>query len=91
MESLGYIDTGKIGSSLTERLDDAVIKARKLEMWRSEYMKEMVLYMDAIEEGREEERQNTEAERKRADEEKARADKAEAELAKYKEKFGSIA
>ena len=59
-------------------------------------MKEMVLYMDAKEEGREEgrkegrkegreeERQNTEAERKRADE-------AEAELAKYKEKFGDIA
>ena len=50
-------------------------------------MKEMVLWMDARDEGREEgrkeERANTEAERKRADE-------AEAELAKYKAKFGEL-
>ena len=50
-------------------------------------MKEMVLLMDARdegrEEGREEEKVNTEAERKRAD-------KAEAELAKYKAEFGDL-
>ena len=69
-----YVDTGKCGSSLTNRLDEAVIRARNMEMWRSEYMKEMVLIMDAIEE----ERENTEAERKRADEAEARAGKAEA-------------
>ena len=58
-------------------------------------MKEMVLYMDAkeegIEEGIEKERQNTEAERKRADEAESRAAAAEAELAKYREKFGGLA
>ncbi len=102
---LQYIDTGESGSNLTDRLNDAVIKARKMEIWRSEYMKEMVLYMDAKEEGKEEERQKTEAERKRADEAESRADKAEsradkaesraaaaeAELAKYREKFGGLA
>ncbi len=68
-------------------------------------MKEMVLYMDAKDEGREEERKNTEAERKRADEAEARADEekeradraeiaardAKEELEKYKAKFGSLA
>ena len=82
-----YIETGKSESDLTKRIDAAVGKARKIEEWRSIYMKEMVLWMDARDEGREEgrkeERANTEAERKRADE-------AEAELAKYKAKFGEL-
>ncbi|MBQ9607496.1 MAG: hypothetical protein IJV16_10045 [Lachnospiraceae bacterium] len=47
---------------------------------RSAYMKEMVLWMDAKEEGREEERKNTEAEKERADKEKERADRAEARV-----------
>ena len=46
-------------------------------------LKEMVLWMDAKEEGREEERKKTEAE-------KERADKAEAEVARYKAKFGEL-
>ncbi|MBR1914214.1 MAG: hypothetical protein IJ827_05280, partial [Lachnospiraceae bacterium] len=86
-----YIETGKSESELTKKIDAAVGKARKIEEWRSIYMKEMVLWMDARDEGREEgreegrkeERANTEAERKRADE-------AEAELAKYKAKFGEL-
>ena len=53
-------------------------------------MKEMVLMMDAREEGREEERQRTEEERQRAEEERQRAESAEAELAKYKAKFGEL-
>ncbi|MBQ9606652.1 MAG: Rpn family recombination-promoting nuclease/putative transposase, partial [Lachnospiraceae bacterium] len=49
-----YIETGKKGNELTERIDAAVDKARKIEVWRSAYMKEMVLWMDAKNEGREE-------------------------------------
>ena len=62
-------------------------------------MKEMVLFMDAreegiaegIAEGRAEERKKTEAERKRADAECKRADDAEAIVAKYKAKYGVLA
>ncbi|MBR1525009.1 MAG: hypothetical protein IJ641_11220, partial [Lachnospiraceae bacterium] len=92
-----YIETGKKGNELTERIDAAVDKARKIEEWRSAYMKEMVLWMDAKEEGREEQRKNTEAERERADKEKERADKekeradsAEAIVARYKAQFGEL-
>lgn len=58
--------------------------ARKIEEWRSAYMKEMVLLMDAREEGREEEKVNTEAERKRADKAERRVRELEAELARLK-------
>ena len=54
-------------------------------------MKEIVLFMDAKEEGREEEKKNTEIERKRADEAEKRADTAESELARYKAAFGELA
>ena len=80
-----YIETGKKGNELTERIDAAVDKARKIEEWRSAYMKEMVLWMDAKnegrEEGREEERKNTEAEKERADKAEARVRELEAALA----------
>lgn len=52
LEFYDYVNTGKIGNKLTERLADAVNKAKKVEKWRSEYMKEMVLIMDAVEEDR---------------------------------------
>ena len=68
-----YVETGKSGDALTKRIDEAVHEARKREEWRSDYMKERVIIMDAIEE----ERQNTERERKRADEAETRADEAE--------------
>lgn len=85
-----YIETGKSESDLTARIDAAVERARKTEEWRSTYMKEMVLLMDARDEGREEEKANTEIERKRADAAEKRADTAEAELAKYKAMYGDV-
>ena len=79
-----YINTGKAGDALTKRIDEAVVKARNIEEWRSEYVKEMVLLMDAreegLEKGRKEEQKNTEKERRRADTESRRADKAEARV-----------
>lgn len=48
-----YIRTGKVGDDLTRRIDEAVIKARKNEVWRSEYMKELLHDDDVREEGRE--------------------------------------
>lgn len=46
-----YIRTGKVGDDLTRRIDEAVIKARKNEVWRSEYMKELLHDDDIREEG----------------------------------------
>ena len=43
----------KVGDDLTRRIDEAVIKARKNEVWRSEYMKELLHDDDIREEGRE--------------------------------------
>lgn len=93
-----YIETGKSSSSLTERIETAVVEARKVAEWRSGYMKEIALFMDAKEEGREEEKKNTEKERKRAeiaetraDAAETRADAAESELARYKAVFGELA
>ncbi|MBO4900280.1 MAG: Rpn family recombination-promoting nuclease/putative transposase [Lachnospiraceae bacterium] len=63
-----YIKTGKAKSDLAKRIEEAVDKAKKNETWRAEYVKERVVIMEAREEGREEERENTERERKRADE-----------------------
>lgn len=48
------METGKCSNDLTTRLDQAVEKAKKTEEWRSAYMKEMVLLMDARDEGVEE-------------------------------------
>ncbi|MBP5275477.1 MAG: Rpn family recombination-promoting nuclease/putative transposase [Lachnospiraceae bacterium] len=53
-----YIRTGKSESALTERIDEAVVKCRQNEIWRTQYMKERVVIMDAREEGREEERES---------------------------------
>ena len=72
-----YIQTGKVTGDLTERVNAAVVKARKNDEWRSAYMKERIILMDAREEGREEERKNTEIERQRAAQERERADAAE--------------
>ena len=83
-----YIETGKSSSNLTEWIDNAVEEAKRVAEWRSGYMKEMALFMDAKEEGREdgreEEKKNTEIERRRAD-------IAESELARYKAAFGELA
>lgn len=49
-----YVENGKAESELTKKIDEAVVKGRKNEMWRSQYMKERVLLQDAKEEGKEE-------------------------------------
>ena len=49
-----YVETGRADTDLTRRIDSAVEKGRKNEIWRSQYMKEMTIIMDAREEGREE-------------------------------------
>ncbi|MBP5384504.1 MAG: Rpn family recombination-promoting nuclease/putative transposase, partial [Lachnospiraceae bacterium] len=59
-----YVETGKAETDLTRKIETAVEKGRKNEIWRSQYMKEMTIIMDAREEGREEGREaGREAER----------------------------
>ncbi len=71
-----YIKNGFVDGELTKRIDEAVNKGRKNELWRSQYMKELTVIMDAIEDEREEK-------------EKAlkRAEKAEAEIVKLKKEI----
>ena len=97
-----YVESGKSSNDLTKRIDGAVIKARKIDEWRSAYMKEMVLFMDARdegraegreegrEEGRNEERKNTEAERKRADTAEQRAEAAEQRIIELEARLAAI-
>ena len=92
-----YIETGTCSNDLTERIDEAVVAARMNEEWRSAYMKEITVLMDAREEGRQEEQKKTEAERKRAETEwkraeaeRKRADDAEAIIARYRERYGEL-
>ncbi len=42
---------------MTQKINDAVNKARKNEKWRSEFMKERIILQDARAEGREEGRE----------------------------------
>ena len=51
-ELYDYIRTGKVGGDLSQRIDEAVCRARKNEEWRSEYMKELLHDDDVREEGR---------------------------------------
>ena len=46
-----YVESGKVGNELTERLESAVKKGRKNAVWRSQYMKERVIIQDAMDEG----------------------------------------
>ena len=55
-----YIRTGQVGDDLTRRIDEAVIRARKNEEWRSEYMKELLHDDDVRAEGRAEGREEGE-------------------------------
>ncbi len=86
-ELYSYIETGACSNELTERIDGAVAAARMNEEWRSAYMKEITVLMDAREEGREEGRQE---EQKKTEAERKRADEAEAILARYREKYGEL-
>lgn len=45
-----YVRTGQAEGALTRRIEAAVEKGRKNEIWRSSYMKERIIIMDAIEE-----------------------------------------
>lgn len=53
-----YIVTGKAESKLTEKLEEAVERARRNQKWRSEYMKELLheedIKEEALAQGREE-------------------------------------
>ena len=51
-ELYNYIRDGKVGGELTRRMDEAVLRARENEEWRSEYMKELLHDDDVMEEGR---------------------------------------
>lgn len=49
-----YICTGIANSPLTWKIEAAVEQIKCNEKWRSEYMKEMLIYADCVREGREE-------------------------------------
>lgn len=53
-EFYDYVISGKLSGTLTQKINEAVEKGRKNEIWRTQYMKELVLLQDAREEGREE-------------------------------------
>ena len=53
-----YVETGVPTDDLTRRIEKAVAEDRRNEKWRSDYMKERVLFMDFKEEGREEGRED---------------------------------
>ena len=46
-----FIGTGRASDELTEKLNSAVAKARRNEIWRAQYMKEWVVIQDARDEG----------------------------------------
>ena len=56
-ELYDYVQTGIAESDLTKKIDAAVVKGRKNEIWRTQYMKEWVVLQEAKEEGREEGRE----------------------------------
>ena len=76
-----YVINGRAESELTKKIHAAVVKGRKNEIWRAQYMREWdytkEVREEGREEGREEERINTERERKKAEQERERADRAE--------------
>ena len=59
-----YVMHGHAESELTKRIDAAVIKGRKNDIWRTQYMKEWVIIQDAIEEERKQKEKALEAVKK---------------------------
>lgn len=57
-EFYDYVENGNAGSELTKRIDEAVVRSRKNSIWRSQYMKEKIVFQDAREEGIEQEINN---------------------------------
>ena len=49
--SMITIESGEAEDKLTEKIDEAVQRGRKNAIWRSQYMKERVMLLDAREEG----------------------------------------
>ncbi|HAF26628.1 MAG TPA: hypothetical protein DCG85_04850 [Lachnospiraceae bacterium] len=49
-----YVMTGEAKNDLTKKINDAVERGRKNEMWKSDYIKERVILNDEREAGREE-------------------------------------
>ena len=82
-----YIMTGKAESKLTRKIEEAVTKGQKNELWRTQYMKEWVIIQEAKEEGREEGRAE---ERANTEKEKKRADKAEEDNKKLREEVSRL-
>ncbi len=76
-----YIETGNTTNSLTKRINTAIEKGRRNEIWRTEYMHFERMLMDARDEGREEGREEGRVEeRANTERERTRAEKAEAEI-----------
>ena len=77
-----YISSGQAESDLTKRIEAVVLRGRKNEMWRSQYIKEQNILYEAKEEGSEEgreiERINTERERANTERERANTEKEHA-------------
>ena len=71
-----YVETGCAEDELTRKIDKAVVKGRNNEAWRSQYMKELVIIQDAIED----ERERAEKAEERAEKAEERAEKAEARI-----------
>ena len=49
-----YVNDGRVGGNLAKKIDEAVIKGRNNEIWRTQFMKERIILQDARDEGREE-------------------------------------
>ena len=87
-----YVMQGRAESDLTKRIDAAVIKGRKNEIWRTQYMKEWVIIQDAIEEERElkekaeKAREKAEEATKKAEEATKKAEEASKEYRERAEK-----
>ena len=51
IEFYDYVENGVIRSTLTKKIDEAVAKGRRNEIWRTQYMKEWAIIQDARDEG----------------------------------------
>ena len=87
---LRYLTDQKCSTALSDRLEEAVSRAREHAEWRMEDMTWLERDERMREEGRAEEKINTEREKKRADSAEKRADAAEKEIVKLKEQLAKL-
>ena len=86
-----YMMTGEPSDELTNKLHKAVEAGRRNELWRSEYMKELLHDFDVREEGRAEGREEgREEERINTEREKSRADAMEAKIRVLEDKVREL-